>query len=297
MYPKPKQIESSQIQQIKVKPGFKNFLLKKGSSCEMIKDPGNIIIFIHSGRVRVLVGKYKEYIFSDRTMFLINNGSYQLEILQNSEITILSLDQNWHTFFDNLHGKKPRSKEKFLFSLVSLPIEPRVEVFLESVSFLLSRREVARAFQTDKQRELEILLKRCYSKKSLIAFLSCICTDCQDFYQFVQDNYDKHKGVEELISLSGLSQSTFNRKFREMFGESPYQWIMSKRAETILIKLTETNVPLSRIMKEYKFTDASHFNRFCKLMYNNPPSRIRNNNNPSKIRNINFILKTASAEV
>jgi len=288
MSPRPKRTENSLIQQIKVKPGFKNFIFKKGTSCEMIKEPGNIILFIHSGRVRVLVGKYKEYIFSDRTMFLINNGIYQLEVLQNSEVTILNLDQNWYDFFDNLHGKKHRSKDKFLFSLVSLPIEPRLEVFLESVSFLLSRREIARAFQTDKQRELEILFRRCYSKKSLIGFLSRICTDCQDFYQFIQDNYDKHKGVEELIVLSGLSQSTFNRKFREMFGESPYQWIMSKRAETILKKLIETNVPLSRIMKEYKFTDASHFNRFCKQMYNKPPSQIRNNN---------LIVNTVSVEV
>ncbi len=288
MTPRPNRTENSLTQHIKVKPGFKSFVLKKGTSCEIVKESVNIILFIHSGRVRVLVGKYKEYIFSDRTMFLINNGSYQLEILQYSEVTILGLDQNWYAFFDSLLGKKRRNKDKFLFSLVPLSIEPRVEVFLESVSFLLSRREVARAFQTDKQRELEILFKRCYSKKSLIDFLSRICTDCQDFYQFIQDNYDKHKGVEELIALSGLSQSTFNRKFREMFGESPYQWIMGKRAETILKKLTETNVPLSRIMKEYKFTDASHFNRFCKMMYNKPPSLIRNKT---------LLINTVSAEV
>ena len=95
----PVQFEATQKQQIRVKPGFKNFILKKGASCELTREPGNFIIFLHSGRVRVLVGKYKEYIFSDRNMFLINNGSYQLEILQNSEITILGLDQHWADFY------------------------------------------------------------------------------------------------------------------------------------------------------------------------------------------------------
>lgn len=273
----PVQFEATQKQQIRVKPGFKNFVLKKGASCELTREPGNFIIFLHSGRVRVLVGKYKEYIFSDRNMFLINNGSYQLEILQNSEITILGLDQHWADFYNNLQAKRQKNRDKFLFSLVSLPIEPRVEVFLESVSFLLSKRESAKAIQGDKQRELELLLKRSYSKKALLDFFARLCTDCEDFYNFIQDNYNKQRGVEELISLSGLSQSTFNRKFREMFGESPYQWIMSKRAEAILKKLADENIPLRKIIKEYNFTDASHFNRFCKQMYNQAPSQIRKN--------------------
>jgi AraC-like DNA-binding protein len=270
--------ENSEIQQIRLKTGFKNFSFKKGSSCEMVKEPGNIVIFIHSGRVRVLVGKYKEYIFSDRTMFLINSGSYQLEILQNSELTLLSMDPNWISFYNALSGSRSRNKEKFHFTLKALPIEPRVEVFLDSLVFLLSKREGTRVFQTDKQRELEMLFRRCYSKRTLVDFLSRVCTDCQDFYQFIQDNYQKQRGVEELISLSGLSQSTFNRKFREMFGESPYQWILGKRAEVIYKKLIEGKISLSKIMKEFNFTDASHFNRFCKNMYQLPPSVIRRNN-------------------
>ncbi|MCK9305539.1 MAG: AraC family transcriptional regulator [Bacteroidales bacterium] len=271
-------IEFPQKHQIRIKSGFKSFSLKKGSSFEMVKDPGNIIIFLHLGRVRVLVGKYKEYIFSDRTMLMINNGLYQLEVLQNSEITILGLDHHWIDFYKSMLGKNGKNRDKFLFSLFSLPIEPRVEVFLESLSFLLSRRDSARALQTDKQRELELLLRRCYSKKALLGFFARICTDCQDFYTFIQDNYHKQRGVEELITISGLSQSTFNRKFREMFGESPYQWIMGKRAESILKKLSDKSIPMSKIIKEYNFTDASHFNRFCKLMYQKTPSEIRKNN-------------------
>ncbi|MEN6619160.1 MAG: AraC family transcriptional regulator [Rikenellaceae bacterium] len=268
--------ESATIYQKRLKSGFNYLFLKKGFSYEFTNETGNLLIFVHSGRVRVLIGKYKEYFFSDREMFLIKNAGYQFDTLQNTKLVLLNQDNLWVSFYENLRKDASMAKDKYIFSISSLVIQPKLEVFLDSViQSLINNKGCSKNYQHMRQRELETLLKKCYSKKVLINFFSRLSGDVQDFYQFIFDNYQKYRGVEELITASKLSPSTFNRKFRELFGESPYQWILGKRSEIIYRKLVVNNCPIVKIMTEYDFTDASHFNRFCKMMYGYSPTELR----------------------
>ena len=278
--------ETTTIIQKRLKSGFNYLFLKKGFSYQFSNETGNLLIFVHTGKLRILIGKYKEYFFGDREMFLVKNSGYQFDTLQNTKLVLLNLDNHWTSFYESLKSDTSKVKDKYIFSVSSLVIQPKLEVFLDSViQCMTNNKGCSRNYQYVRQRELEILLKKCYGKKVLVNFFSRLSGEVHDFYQFIFDNYQKHRGVEELIAVSNLSPSTFNRKFRELFGESPYQWILGRRPEIIYNKLIINNCPIGKIMREYDFTDASHFNRFCRAMYGYSPTELRTiyKQNPEKL--------------
>ena len=91
------------------------------------------------------------------------------------------------------------------------------------------------------------------------------------------ENYLKMKGVKEFVDLSGLNVNTFNRKFKAHFGMSPYQWMIKQKSKHILHSLKTSDKSIADIMREFEFSDASHFNRYCKNVFGETPSDIRKN--------------------
>jgi AraC-like DNA-binding protein len=277
-HPSPK--EQSSVNQKKIKEGFNFFFLKKGFSYSYSNYNDSILIFILTGKVKVLFERYKEYLFAEREMIFIKQTDFQFDALQNTKILILNMDDHWFSFYENLNKDSCIKGDRYSFSLSSLIIQPKLEIFIDFVyKNFINKSSLYPNYYYSKQRELESLLKECYGKKVLINFFLRLNRDVQDFYHFILNNYKKYRGAEELIYISKLPQSTFNRKFRQLFDESPYKWIMEKRAEEIMEKLTKSDCSITKIMREYSFTDASHFNRFCKSMYGLPPSEIRKKNN------------------
>ncbi|MCK9628941.1 MAG: AraC family transcriptional regulator [Bacteroidales bacterium] len=265
--------EKIRLREKSLKSGFKLLSVKKGSVIDCSELCGLVLVCVNKGRIRLLVGTQKEEIFSAREMFLMRTGICMLEVIYNAEIVFLVLDEGWNALYNELKAQYHIiPKNRFLFHLPSLEIKPGVSLFIEN----LSDETVFRHITRDLQDELRSLLKKCYSKRVLLHFLALLDDGVSDFYDFINRNYSKYKGVEELISLSGLTQSTFNRKFREYFGYSPYQWILARRADQIKRRLTDGGDAIVFIMRDFGFTDASHFNRFCRSMFGKTPTQMRN---------------------
>ena len=100
------------------------------------------------------------------------------------------------------------------------------------------------------------------------------------FESFIMNNYLKVKGVQEFVDLSGMNLSTFNRKFKSHFKQSPYQWLIQQKSKHIYHDLSATNKTFAAIAREYDFSDASHFNRYCKAMFGASPSTVRKRRTP-----------------
>ncbi|MEA5006128.1 MAG: AraC family transcriptional regulator [Rikenellaceae bacterium] len=255
------------------KSGFKELSVKKGSIIDCSELFALVLVCVTKGRIRLLVGHQKEEIFSGREMFLMRTGSGMLEVIHNAEIVLLILDDEWGAFYKDLKDQSHIiTGKKFLFQLPSLEIKPGLELFLEA----LSDESRMKHYNRNPQDEMRIQLKKTYSKRTLIHFMALLDESVSDFYDFINTNYSRYKGVEELILLSGLTQSTFNRKFREYFGDSPYQWILSRRADQIQRRLIAGGEAIRTIMKDFGFIDASHFNRFCRSMFGKTPTQMKN---------------------
>lgn len=156
-----------------------------------------------------------------------------------------------------------------------LTIRLRLAEFLHGVKNYLDDGITCPYMHKLKQRELSTILRAYYSPDELVSFFLPTVRNNHDFEWFIMDNYLKMKGVKEFVDLSGMNLRTFNRKFKAHFKESPYQWIIKQRAKHIHYELTSTNKSFSSIAKEFHFSDASHFNRYCKSMYGDSPSKIR----------------------
>ena len=164
-----------------------------------------------------------------------------------------------------------------VFTFQPLPIRSRLTTFLESVKLYLDDGVMCPYMHESKMLELSVLFRAYYSPEELIGFFFPAVRYTHEFELFVMNNYLKMKGVKEFVDLSGMNLSTFNRKFKTHFKQSPYQWLIKQKSKHIYHELSTTDKSLAAIAREFHFTDASHFNRYCKAMFGASPSKIREN--------------------
>ncbi|TCR72269.1 AraC family transcriptional regulator [Rhizobium sp. BK376] len=78
---------------------------------------------------------------------------------------------------------------------------------------------------------------------------------------FIEENCMRSIRLEELASLTGLSQSHFSHAFKASTGLPPHQWQMRARLERAKQLLLNDNTPLTVIAAETGFADQAHFTR------------------------------------
>jgi AraC-like DNA-binding protein len=83
------------------------------------------------------------------------------------------------------------------------------------------------------------------------------------------------KTVEELAQMCKISVRSFNRKFKEAFGDSPYSWMLKQKSRVIKKRLADEKTSLKMIVKEYGFSSQAHLTVYCKKQFGETPSRLR----------------------
>ena len=157
----------------------------------------------------------------------------------------------------------------------TLSIRSGLDLFLLSVKIYVEDGINCPHIHKAKQLELSTLFRAYYLPEELMDFLIPTICDTHEFETFIMNNYLNMKGVKEFVDLSGMNIGTFNRKFKSHFHMSPYQWLIKQKSKHIYYELSVTDKSFTDIAKEFKFTDASHFNRYCKAMFGSSPTAIR----------------------
>lgn len=122
-----------------------------------------------------------------------------------------------------------------------LEIKPRLMEFLLSVKHYLDDGITCPYMHKAKQRELSTVFRAYYSRQEIMEFFLPTVRQTHEFEQFVMSNYLHMKGVKEFVDLSGMNLSTFNRKFKAHFKETPYQWLIKQKSKHIYHELSVTN--------------------------------------------------------
>ncbi|WP_075533562.1 helix-turn-helix domain-containing protein [Moritella viscosa] len=91
------------------------------------------------------------------------------------------------------------------------------------------------------------------------------------------ENYNKNLTVSDFANLSGRSLSTFNRDFKRKYGESPKQWLITKKM-TKANSLLANGSNVTSCALEVGYSNVSHFIRAYKAIYGKTPKEIKNNN-------------------
>ncbi len=92
---------------------------------------------------------------------------------------------------------------------------------------------------------------------------------------FIEANCLRGIRLEELASLTGLSQSHFSHSFKASTGIAPHDWQMRARLERAKSMLLRSDQPLTAIAAESGFADHAHFSRVFRRYMGATPSRWR----------------------
>lgn len=79
-----------------------------------------------------------------------------------------------------------------------------------------------------------------------------------DTISYIIKNINKNLTIDQLAHLSGLSRTSFIKRFRDTTGKSPKQFIMERRIQSAK-KLLTTDRSISKVADECGFYDAAHF--------------------------------------
>jgi AraC family transcriptional regulator len=92
---------------------------------------------------------------------------------------------------------------------------------------------------------------------------------------FIESNCLRSIRLEELASLTGLSQSHFSRAFKASTGTAPHQWQMKMRIKKAQQMLVADGRSLSDVAAETGFSDQAHFTRIFRQVTGTTPSHWR----------------------
>jgi AraC family transcriptional regulator len=100
--------------------------------------------------------------------------------------------------------------------------------------------------------------------------------------EYIEDNFNRNIGLEELANLTGLSRSWFARGFRGSTGIAPYSFILQIRVRRAKELLFDHNTPIATIATRVGFADQSHFTKIFRRYAGVTPRDWREMQNRSK---------------
>lgn len=255
---------------------FRYIEKEEGKNFQFTNEKYYTLVFILHGGINLSCNQFIDIPFHAGEMCIIPVSARCIwNTLENTEALILSGEDylnQYDKIIPQLHAEDWLNSKD---SLEKLKIRKPLKQFLSSVKTYLDDGLTCPALHQALQYQLSLLFRAYYSQEEIINFFAPMIKHNREFELFIMNNYLKMKGVKEFVDLSGLSLSVFNRKFKAHFGESPYQWMIKQKSKHIMHELLTKNKSISSIIKEFNFSDASHFNKYCKSMFGASPSEIR----------------------
>lgn len=93
--------------------------------------------------------------------------------------------------------------------------------------------------------------------------------------KYIKDNLFSKMTVNQIAMHCGISEFHFSRIFKDVFGLSPYAYIIDLRLEKAKELIIKKSGSLSDIALQCGFNDLSHFSRYFKKKYKILPSKVK----------------------
>lgn len=93
--------------------------------------------------------------------------------------------------------------------------------------------------------------------------------------KYIRENYGREITIEKLASISFLSVSALERRFKKQLSKTPKQFINQVRLENARRLIMETDSPIADIADACGFREHSYFSKQFKTMFEVQPSLLR----------------------
>ncbi|MEL7252344.1 MAG: AraC family transcriptional regulator [Bacteroidota bacterium] len=248
-------------------------ILRKSLSEAVVQREGyisnHVISMVQAGEQRirtyddeVITVKAGELVFIPRGVY------YVTDLLPDSgnfeSVLFYFDDQIIHNFLANSKVTEVDRKavpDHLKFEIVS-PLQAFVSALLEIYSAQLLKE---RSLLELKIIELLLLLNKLAGDQRFANFLfQLTLPQKRNIRTFMKQNYDKPLKVEDYAYLTGRSESTFRRDFKQYFHTTPQQWLKEQRLEKALRLLQQQEMSVTQVAYEIGYENISYFIRAFK---------------------------------
>ncbi|MFT5822232.1 MAG: AraC-like DNA-binding protein [Crocinitomix sp.] len=178
-----------------------------------------------------------------------------------------------------LHIDLSQSEYNVNYNIKKIQIDRLLDNFKESISIYLDNPDLADEETIGtKIKEFILLMVKMQDGLSQLDFLSGMFrTNSTDFRTLVSNNVYSNMNIEEYAQLSGMSKSSFKRKFEKIYNVSPRKYLEKMKLTKAAELLLTTEQRISEIAYDCGFETISTFNRSFKTSFNISPSEYRLN--------------------
>ncbi|MDR2955402.1 MAG: AraC family transcriptional regulator [Prevotella sp.] len=264
----------------------------------------NKLVFLLNGEIKFSYGKFSDCSINKKQIFYLpSDYLFKCKALEQSTLLLMCMRESTQ-FCDNFDfedlARFPCKEEpgnpgagsdttkdivindiEGFTSQESMPntleINDVMEQYLNFLEQCITVGLKCKFFYSIKVKELFYIFRCFYPKEKLNRFFNQILNGSSEFASFIIQNAYKYKSVTELAQDLNYTVSGFEKRFKRIFGASPYKWMTQQKAEKIFHEIRATEQTFKQISYNFDFTSLSHFNDFCKSKFGRTPGEIRQN--------------------
>lgn len=254
---------------------FKYKEIPKESVVEQEYSQFNFLVFVLHGEVSISYGPYRDRRFrSGEIAFLPKSVEVSMHTVSRSRMLSCVFDVP-DTVCDKMVFKSLwKICQQIEYNFAPTLIHPRMKQFLDLLTVYLENGIDCEHLHALKQQELFLVFRWFYTREELAKLFYPMIGESLDFKSIVLENYAKVASVGDLARLAGMSRSSFDTTFKDVFGLSARQWMLRQTARHVRYQLTKPDTTISEVMGEFGFNSFTHFNRFCKQQFGCSPSQL-----------------------
>jgi AraC-like DNA-binding protein len=219
------------------------------------------------------------YELKEGDSIFVSRGAHYFEQVMDKEFCVLVFffsDEFLEEVLEQANYFRKKRPEKTP-QLIPIEVNEPLHIYFQSMASLFSQKQSpSKQLLAVKFRELVLQLLNYQNDPTLFSFFNSVNASPEwKFKRLIESNIQFNLSLEEYASISGMSVSTFKRFFRQVFGDSPGQYIINNRLTFAATLLKKTNKNVQEIAFESGFENASHFNRMFNKKFKMSPSKYR----------------------
>ena len=177
---------------------------------------------------------------------------------------------------DLLNLKLSSSSKTVDYNIKNLHIDQLFKAYRESIEVMIENPHLADEQMVEtKIKEFVLLISKSQNMSPVDFLASMFKLNRTEFESTIRNNLYTNLSVVQMAQLCSMSTSSFKRKFKEMFNESPKRYITKKKLEKSADLLRNSSERISTIAYECGYDTVSTFNRSFKLSKGVSPSGFR----------------------
>lgn len=241
------------------------------------------IVYVVKGNAR-LYSANQYYDLTDDDLLIMKSDNFINNWLanENEELNYLIVFQLRSDFLNFLYEDQlptwfKKTQEQPPASVHKISGNTMIAAFIQNLkTYLDNPMHLTEEVIKIKMKELISLLVQVDGSGSVKAMLSHLFTSTDySFKEVVQNNLFEDLNLDDLAFLTGMSLSSFKRKFTATYGTSPNKFIIGKRLEKGRNLLKTTQMSVAEIAYDCGFSDEGYFSKTFKKHFQLSPSQFR----------------------